>query len=95
VNRDRCEIPRRRSRRELRQIHKGLVAEGDATAADYVPSSTEIQTTMRARQGLKARFRVGHIDRVEPEFRKALSSFSFGNNGFLLAPQEARRARRN
>jgi hypothetical protein len=63
------------------------VAEGDATAADYMPGSTEIQTAMRARQGLKALFRTGSVDRVEPEFRKALSSFSFGNNGFILAPE--------
>jgi len=59
-----------------------LIAEGDATAVDYTPSSTEIQAAMRARQGHKALMRSGNIDRVEPEFRKALSSFSFWYNGF-------------
>jgi hypothetical protein len=42
---------------------------------------------MRARQGLKQLFRAGHVDRIEPEFRKSLSAFSFGNSGFLLAPE--------
>jgi HK97 family phage major capsid protein len=68
-----------------------LVAEGDATVADYTPGSAEIHTAMRARQGLKALFRSGNVDRIEPEFRKELSAFSFGNNGFLLAPEMSNR----
>jgi HK97 family phage major capsid protein len=42
---------------------------------------------MRARQGLKQLFRAGHVDRIEPKFRKSVSAFSFGNSGFLLAPE--------
>jgi hypothetical protein len=48
------EVAERKSAVGLCQIHRGLVAEGDATAADYTPSSTEIQTAMRARQSLAA-----------------------------------------
>jgi len=58
---------------------------------DYTPSSTEIQAAMLARRGLKQLFRAGHIDRVDPEFRKSLSSFSFGNSGFMLMPEMSTR----
>jgi hypothetical protein len=47
----------RKSAIGLCQIHKSLVAEGDATVADYTPGSTEIQTATLARKGLKARQR--------------------------------------
>lgn len=57
----------RKSAIGLCQIHKSLVAEGDATAANYSPGSMEIQTAMLARQGLKALFRTGNVDRLEPE----------------------------
>jgi HK97 family phage major capsid protein len=88
------ETDARKSAIGLCQIHKSLVAEGDVNTADYVPSSSEVQAAMRARQGLKALFRTGHIDRLDPEYRKSLSSFSFGNNGFLLAPEMSNRVLR-
>jgi HK97 family phage major capsid protein len=85
--RDDCDTDERKSAIGLCQIRKAMVAEGDATAADYTPGSTEIQTAMRARQGLKALMRTGNVDRIEPEFRKALSAFSFGTNQFMMAPE--------
>jgi hypothetical protein len=84
----------RKSAIGLCQIHKSLVAEGDVHTADYAPSASEITAAMRARQGLKQLFRTGHIDRLDPEYRKSLSSFSFGNNGFLLAPEMSDRVLR-
>jgi HK97 family phage major capsid protein len=75
----------------LCQIHKAMVAEGDVHTADYTPSSSEIQTALLTRRGLKQLFRAGHIDRVDPEFRKSLSSFSFGNSGFMLMPEMSTR----
>jgi len=75
----------------LCQIHKETVTEDDVHTANYVPSSTEIQTALLARKGLKALFRTGHIDRLEPEYRKSLSSFSFGNSGFMLMPEMSTR----
>jgi hypothetical protein len=47
----------RKSAIELCRVQKSLIAEGDASMADYMPGSAEIQTAMRARQGLKALFR--------------------------------------
>jgi hypothetical protein len=81
------EVAERKSAIGLCQIHKSLVAEGDVSTASYEPNATEIQAALRARQGLKALFRSGHLDRLEPEHRQSLSSFSFRNNGFLLAPE--------
>jgi hypothetical protein len=56
------EVAERKSAVRLCQVHKSLVAEGDRTAADYTPGSTEIQTAMLARRGLKALFRSGDVN---------------------------------
>jgi HK97 family phage major capsid protein len=85
------EAAERKSAVELCRIQKNLVAEGDVHTADYTPSSAEVQTALLARKGLKALFRTGHIDRLEPEHRKSLSAFSFGNSGFMLMPEMSSR----
>jgi HK97 family phage major capsid protein len=57
---------------------------------DYVPASNEIDDALLARKAIKKVFRTGEarLDHLE---KKSLSSFSFGNNGFLLAPEMSNR----
>lgn len=81
----------RKSAVEYCKAHRALLAESDTTAAPYEPSASEIQTATKAQQGLQQLFRTGSIDRVDPEFKKALSAFQFGNTGLILAPQQSSR----
>src|SRR5262249_932002 len=57
----------------------------DGLTPIYVPSSSEIEDAMLATTALRSVFRTGNVDRVE--FKKQLSSFSFGSNEFVLPPQ--------
>jgi hypothetical protein len=68
------EVGERKSAIGLCRIHKSLVAEGNSTAAAYTPAATEIATAMRAprSEGAVSQWR---CQPIEPEFRKALSSF--------------------
>jgi HK97 family phage major capsid protein len=57
---------------------------------DYTPTSNEIDDALLARKAIKKVFRTGEarLDHLE---RKSLSAFSFGSNGFLLAPEMSSR----
>lgn len=54
---------------------------------DWTPSSSEIDQALTARRAMKALFRHGDTSRLDALEQKSLSSFSYGNNGFLLAPE--------
>ena len=54
---------------------------------NYTPSSSEIDEALLHRKAMKALLRHGDTTRLDPTFQKSLSAFSFGTNGFLLAPE--------
>jgi HK97 family phage major capsid protein len=69
--------------------HELDVPKTDGQAA-YTPSSAEIENAVLATRGLHTLFRTGNPDRAV-EYRKALSSFAFGSNQFILAPEMSNR----
>ena len=56
-------------------------------ASDYTPSPSEIDEALTARKAMRALWRHGDPSRLEPTEKKSLSSFAFGTNSFILAPQ--------
>src|SRR5262249_41506757 len=67
--------------------HKLTVPKNDGFGAIYVPSSSEIANARTYRGGLESLWRVGDPNRlVDGDQRKSLSSFTYGNNSFLLPP---------
>src|SRR5262249_25713335 len=59
----------------------------DGNAADYTPSPSEIDEALLAKKAIRSLFRHGDQNRLPLEFRKSLTSLSFGSNAFILAPQ--------
>jgi hypothetical protein len=59
---------------------------------DYEPSPSEIDEALTARKAIRALWRHGDQNRLPLEFRKSLSSFSYGSNAFILPPQLAAEA---
>jgi HK97 family phage major capsid protein len=59
-------------------------------APDYTPSYDEINEATLATKAQHELFRHGDVTRLSTECRKSLSSFSFGGNSFLLAPEMSR-----
>src|SRR5262249_5540529 len=54
---------------------------------DHTPSSGEIDEALLHRKAIRSLFRHGDASRLDHLEKKSLSSFSFGQNGFLLAPE--------
>jgi hypothetical protein len=54
---------------------------------DYTTTPAEIDEALLCRKAMRSLFRHGDIGRLDHLEKKSLSSFSFGNNGFLLAPE--------
>src|SRR5215831_8114053 len=67
--------------------HKLSVPKNDGLGSLYVPSSSEVANARTYRGGLENLWRVGDPNRlVDGDQRKSLSSFTYGNNAFLLPP---------
>lgn len=80
-------ITERKSAIELCNTRHNLaISKNDGSAADYTPSSSEIDEAMLCRKALHNLFRHGDPARLEPMERKSLTSFSFGANAWILAP---------
>ena len=69
--------------------HNERLPKSDLLTTEYTPSSTEIEEAIVARRALPSLMRHGNLDRFDGSIRKALSSFSFGSNGFLLPPERS------
>ena len=54
---------------------------------DYSATPGEIDEAMTAKKAMRALLRHGDPSRLEPTEKKSLSSFAFGSNSFILAPQ--------
>jgi len=63
----------------------------DVAAAEYAPSSNEIDEAVRANRAMKALWRHADPGKLDPMERKSLSAFSMGNTGFLVAPEAVAR----
>jgi HK97 family phage major capsid protein len=59
----------------------------DGTTPEYAPSHEEISTALNAHRAMKALLRHGNIDHLDPTEKKSLTSFSFGANSYIMAPQ--------
>lgn len=62
------------------------------TTKAYCPSSSEVDEALTARRAFKQYLRHGELAKLDNLERKSLSAFSFGNNGFLLAPERSNSA---
>jgi HK97 family phage major capsid protein len=69
--------------------HELSQPKNDGLLPVYTPSSSEIEDATLATKALHSLFRHGNVDRVE--HKKSLSSFSFGSNQFILAPEMSNR----
>jgi len=67
--------------------HDLAVPKVDPSQPDYIPSPDEVQTASTARRGIKQLFRTGNYDRLDPGYRKSMTSFTFGSNAFIMPPQ--------
>jgi hypothetical protein len=67
--------------------HMLTVPKDDGIAPDYEPSSMEIEEALVARKALEKLFRTGELNNLDVNDRKALTSFTFGGNSFILSPQ--------
>lgn len=67
--------------------HELDVPKADFTAATFEPSPSQIDEALGYRRAFRNFWRHGDINRLDPIERKNLSSFSFGNNGFILSPE--------
>jgi HK97 family phage major capsid protein len=83
------ELTDRKSAIELCRIRRNLTIPKttDGSSVEYVPSSSEIDEALVARKAIRSVFRTGNTTALEPLERKSLSSFSFGTNQFILAPE--------
>src|SRR5215471_16676511 len=59
----------------------------DGIGGEYVPSSSEVDEALLANKAMRSLFRHGNLDRLDNVQRKSLSSFAFGSNQYILAPQ--------
>jgi HK97 family phage major capsid protein len=82
----------RKSAAELCIIKHALDQPKDTGAkAEYWPGSSEIDSAILHRKALRLLLRHGDPTRLEPEFRKSLTSFSFGTNQFILPTEMSSR----
>ena len=58
---------------------------------DYMPTAAEIDEAIVARKALRSLIRHGDLKRLDHIETKSLSSFNFGGNGFILAPEMSNR----
>lgn len=58
---------------------------------DYMPTAAEIDEAIVARKALRSLIRHGDVKRLDHLEMKSLSSFNFGSNGFILAPEMSSR----
>jgi hypothetical protein len=70
----------------MRTIEDEIEAAARGVAPPPPLASAEIDDELLAHRGMKALFRHGEPARLDTAERKA---FSFGNNGFIIAPQMA------
>jgi HK97 family phage major capsid protein len=78
----------RKSAIELCHIRRNLtVPKNDGSTASYAPAPAEIDEALIVRKALRNLFRHGDPMRLDPTERKSLTSFSFGINAFILAPE--------
>jgi HK97 family phage major capsid protein len=59
----------------------------DGTTPDFIPSHDEVSTAISAHRAMRKLLRHGNLERLDQLERKSLTSFSFGSNQFILAPQ--------
>jgi len=79
------EVAERKDAIEMcRARHSTKVAKHEDT--EYTPPSSEVEEAICAQRGLTQYLRHGNMDRLQPEFRKSLSSFSFGPPGSFMLP---------
>jgi predicted phage gp36 major capsid-like protein len=68
--------------------HNLTIPKHDGSVIEYTPSPSEIDEALTAKRAVRTLFRYGgDQNRLPLEFRKSLSSFSLGSNGFILAPE--------
>lgn len=53
----------------------------------FRPSEDEIKTAIVAHKAMNAAMNTANLDSLSAEYRKSLTSFAFGSNGFILPPQ--------
>ena len=63
----------------------------DAGRDTYSPSSSEIEEALLHRKAVSLLWRSGDPTQLPGDLRKSLSSFSFGTNNFMLAPEQSDR----
>src|SRR5262249_37041289 len=71
----------------LEQKHFSVATKRDTSLPEVVFSEAQIAEAKLAIKGLRALMHSTSIDQVSIECRKALSAFSFGSQGFILAPE--------
>lgn len=71
----------------LAQRHYNRLTKHDGTVVEPNFSSEDIVEAQTAIRGLHTLMHATSIDQLPLDQRKALSSFSFGSSGFLLAPE--------
>jgi HK97 family phage major capsid protein len=71
----------------LEQRHYNRQTKHDGAIVELSFSNEEISEAMLANKAMHKLLHATSIDILRPDERKALSSFSFGSQGFLLAPE--------
>src|SRR5262249_33736768 len=79
----------RKSAIELCHTRRHLTVPKDdgGTASGYAPNEDEISEALRARKAMRTLWRCGDPNRLDALERKSLTSFAFGSNSFILAPE--------
>ena len=81
------DVERKDAAQLCRIKHDLATPKNDGLSGEYVPSSSEVDEAMLANKAMRGLFRHGNLDRLDNLQRKSLSSFAFGSNQFVLAPQ--------
>src|SRR5262249_41643040 len=68
-------------------IVKHQLSAPKSAADDYAPSPGDIDNAVLYNKALHLLFRQGDPAQLEPTYKKALTSFGLGSNGFILPPQ--------
>lgn len=90
-----CELATSNAKAQSRMCvyrHDPQAPKRDTHALEYHASSSEIDDALIAIKAIRSLLRHGDVERLPAGERKSLSSFNFGNSGWILPPQMADRA---
>lgn len=89
-----CELATSNAKAQSRMCvyrHDPQAPKRDTHALEYHASSSEIDDALIAIKAIRSLLRHGDVERLPAGERKSLSSFNFGNSGWILPPQMADR----